>query len=208
MALLKSLATVSGMTLVSRVLGFARQVLFAGVLGASEGPVADAFWAAFRLPNLFRRLFAEGAFQAAFIPMFAGKLSESAAEAKRFAEDVMGCLVFVLLLLTALAELATPIFVYGLASGFSDDPERFDLAVVFTRIMFPYLMCMSLLGLMSGVLNSLNKFFAAAAAPILLNVIWIALALGFADAGPTAGHVMAWGAAAAGLVQVAALYIA
>jgi len=205
MSLFRSLATVSGMTLISRVLGFVRQVLFAGVLGASEGPVADAFWAAFRLPNLFRRLFAEGAFQAAFVPMFSGRLKAGEAEAKRFAEDVMACLVFLLLALTALAELATPVFVYGLASGFANDPARFDLAVVFTRIMFPYLMCMSLLGLMSGVLNSLNRFFVAAAAPILLNLIWIGLALGFADAGPTPGHVMAWGAAAAGLAQVGLL---
>ncbi|MEM6851453.1 MAG: murein biosynthesis integral membrane protein MurJ [Pseudomonadota bacterium] len=208
MSLLKSLATVSGMTVVSRVLGFFRQVLFAGVLGASEGPVADAFWAAFRLPNMFRRLFAEGAFHAAFVPLFSGALRGEEGEAKRFAEDVLATLMTILLALTAVAEIAAPVFVYGLASGFSDDPERFDLAVAFTRIMFPYLICMSMVGLMSGVLNSLNHFFVPATVPILLNLFWIIAAVFFADAGPTTGHVAAWGAMLAGVAQAVTLYLA
>ena len=108
----KSLATVSGMTMVSRVFGFARQILMAGIIGAGGNPVADAFWAAFRLPNMFRRLFAEGAFHAAFIPMFQGRrVGEGDAEAKQFAEEVLGGLVFILTLLTALVMIGGPVFV-------------------------------------------------------------------------------------------------
>lgn len=205
--LLKSLFTVSGMTLVSRVSGFIRTILFAGVIGA--GPVADAFYTAFRLPNMFRRLVAEGAFQAAFVPLFAGRLeAEGRAEAKKFAEEVMAVLVVALTGLTALAEIATPLFVYVLASGFSGDPEKFDLAVAFTRITFPYLLFMSLVGLMSGVLNSFGRFFAAAAAPVLLNVFLISIVIIFAQRTDVVGYGLSWGVFAAGFAQFAALYIA
>lgn len=183
-SLLKSLATVSGMTMASRVLGFIRQVLIAGVIGAGGNPVADAFWAAFRLPNMFRRLFAEGAFQAAFIPLFQGKLiGEDGVAAKRFAEEVMAGLLAVLLVLTILVELAAPLFVHGVASGFSSDEAKFDLTTLYLRIMFPYLACMSLVGLMSGILNSLDKFLAYAGAPLLLNICQIGAIIAFADAG-------------------------
>lgn len=206
--LLKSLATVSGMTMVSRVLGFVRQVLIAGVIGAGGNPVADAFWAAFRLPNMFRRLFAEGAFHAAFIPLFQGEQVKGGAEdAKRFAEETLAGLVFVLTLLTALVELAAPAFVFLIASGFSDDPGKFDLATLYTRIMFPYLACMSLVGLYSGVLNSLGRFAASAAAPIALNVFMIAAVVAFADAEtPRVGAALAWSVFAGGLAQLALLW--
>ncbi|MEM8988051.1 MAG: murein biosynthesis integral membrane protein MurJ [Pseudomonadota bacterium] len=208
MSVLKSLATVSGFTMASRVLGLVRQQLMAGVLGASEGPWADAFNAAFRLPNMFRRLFAEGAFQAAFVPMFSRALEgEGEAAAKRFAEEVLAGLVFVLTLLTAVAELFAPVLVYLLASGFAEDADKFDVAVVYTRIMFPYLMCMSLVGLMGGVLNSLGRFFAAAAAPVLLNVVTIAVLLWpFQDAA-TSAYALSWAVFAAGLAQLGALYV-
>ena len=115
---------------------------------------------------MFRRLFAEGAFHAAFIPLFQGKkIGEGDAAAKQFAEEVLAGLVFILTLLTALVEIAAPLFVYLLASGFESDPEKFDLATLYTRIMFPYLIMMSLVGLVSGILNSLGRFAVAAAAP-------------------------------------------
>ena len=203
----KSLATVSGMTMASRVLGFARQILMAGVIGAGGNPVADAFWAAFRLPNMFRRLFAEGAFHAAFIPMFQGRRVESGhEEAKQFAEEVLTGLVFVLTLLTALVELAAPAFVFLLASGFENDPEKFSLTTLYSRIMFPYLMMMSLVGLYSGILNSVGRFAAAAAAPLALNVAMIAALLFYADAQThISGQAVAWGVFAGGLIQLAML---
>lgn len=205
--ILKSLATVSGLTMVSRVMGFVRQVLMAGVIGAGGNPVADAFWAAFRLPNMFRRLFAEGAFHAAFIPLFQGKrVEEGDASAKVFAEEVMASLVFILTLLTALVQIAAPAFVYLIASGFQDDPEKFALTTFYTRIMFPYLFMMSLVGLFSGVLNSFGRFAASAGAPLALNVCLIAAILMFADAETeVAGQALAWGVFAGGVVQVAIL---
>lgn len=203
----KSLATVSGMTMVSRVLGFVRQILMAGVIGAGGNPVADAFWAAFRLPNMFRRLFAEGAFHAAFIPMFQGRRVEQGdAAAKAFAEEVLASLIFILTLLTALVELAAPLFVYLIASGFEDDPEKFALTTLYTRVMFPYLMMMSLVGLMSGMLNSIGRFAASAGAPLALNICLIAAILFYANADTEiTGQAASWGVFAGGLVQLAIL---
>lgn len=205
--IVKSLATVSGMTMLSRILGFVRQILIAGVVGAGGNPVADAFWAAFRLPNMFRRLFAEGAFHAAFIPLFQGKLvGEDAAEAKRFAEETLAGLVFVLTLLTALVELFAPAFVYILVSGFEDEPEKFQLATFYSRIMFPYLAFMSIVGLLSGILNSLGRFAASAAAPLALNICMIIGLLSFASAEKeVVGEALAWSVFAGGVLQLAIL---
>ncbi len=207
--LFKSLATVSGMTMISRVLGFVRQILIAGVIGAGGNPVADAFWAAFRLPNMFRRLFAEGAFHAAFIPLFQGKqISEGDAAAKRFAEEVLSALVLILTLLTALVEIAAPAFVYLLASGFENDPAKFDLATLYTRIMFPYLIMMSLVGLVSGILNSLGRFAVAAAAPLALNFCLIAAILLFANSETEiTGQAASWAVFTGGLLQLAMVVI-
>lgn len=211
MKLYRAFATVGGLTMVSRVFGFIRDVITAAVLGT--GPVADAFFVAFRFPNLFRRLFAEGAFNSAFVPLFAKRLEgEDQTAARRFAEEALAGLLFVLLLLTAVAEIAMPWLMYALAPGFSTDPNKFDLAVLLTQITFPYLLCISLVALLSGVLNSLGRFSMAAAAPILLNVVLIgallvAAALGFNNS-PGSGIVLAWGVAIAGLVQLAALWIA
>jgi putative peptidoglycan lipid II flippase len=205
--LFKSLATVSGLTLVSRVMGFARQVLVAGVIGAGGNPVADAFWAAFRLPNMFRRLFAEGAFQAAFVPLFSGRLvGEDKDAAKQFAEEVMAFLLFVLLGLTIIVEIFAPIAVYGIASGFAKDAEKFELTTLYLRIMFPYLACMSLVGLLSGILNSLDKFMAYAAAPLILNFCQIGAIMLTADGTLEAsGAALAWGTAISGFLQLALL---
>ena len=149
MKLYRAFATVGGLTMVSRVLGFVRDILIAARLGT--GAVADAFFVAFRFPNLFRRLFGEGAFNSAFVPLFAKRLEgEGQAAARSFAEEALAGLLFVLLLLTALAEIAMPWLMYALAPGFSGTPEKFDLAVLLTRIAFPYLLCMSLVALLSG----------------------------------------------------------
>ena len=211
MKLYRAFATVGGLTMVSRIFGFIRDVMTAAVLGT--GAVADAFFVAFRFPNLFRRLFAEGAFNSAFVPLFAKHLEgEGQSAARKFAEEALAGLLFVLLLLTAIAEVAMPWLMYALAPGFSADPSKFDLAVLLTQITFPYLLCISLVALLSGVLNSLGRFSMAAAAPILLNVVLIgallvAAALGFNNS-PGSGIVLAWGVAVAGLVQLAALWIA
>jgi putative peptidoglycan lipid II flippase len=206
-AILKSLATVSGMTMLSRLLGFARQVLIAGVIGAGGNPVADAFWAAFRLPNMFRRLFAEGAFQAAFVPLFQGKLvSGDKAAAKVFAEEILAVLVLVLTVLTVAVEIFAAGFVHLVASGFAGDPEKFDLTTFYMRIMFPYLACMSVVGLLSGVLNSLDRYMAYAGAPLLLNFCQIGAIVAFADAGlEEIGAALAWATMASGVLQLALL---
>ncbi|MEZ5894237.1 MAG: murein biosynthesis integral membrane protein MurJ [Parvularculaceae bacterium] len=203
----KSLATVSGMTMASRVLGFVRQIFMAGIVGAGGNPVADAFWAAFRLPNMFRRLFAEGAFHAAFIPMFQGKRTQDGeAAAKEFAEEVLIGLIFILSILTALVEIFAPLAVTLLASGFENDPEKFALTTLYTRITFPYLMMMSLVGLYSGMLNSLGRFAASAAAPVLLNVVMIAALLMYAQSEThITGEAAAWSVTVGGIVQLALL---
>ena len=207
MAFVRSLATVGGLTGISRVLGFARDVLIAAAVGT--GPVADAFFVAFRLPNLFRRLFAEGAFNAAFVPLFAKAVEEGGrATAKVFAEQTLAVLLTVLLVLTATAMLAMPWLMHGLAPGFSETPEKFDLAVRLSRITFPYLMFMAVVALLGGVLNSLHRFAAAAAAPILLNVFFI---LSLSIAVPLVGlpgQVLAWTVAAAGIGQFLLLIVA
>ncbi len=204
MKLYRAFATVGGLTMLSRILGFVRDIFIAAVLGT--GAVADAFFVAFRFPNLFRRLFAEGAFNAAFVPLFAKRLQgEGKAEASRFAEEAMAVLIFALLIVTALAEIAMPWFIYAIAWGFADTPEKFDLAVLLTRITFPYLLFVSLLALFSGILNAFQRFAAAAAAPVLLNVIFIAAltALSWFQLGntPKAGVFLAWAVSFAGLAQ-------
>jgi putative peptidoglycan lipid II flippase len=211
MMLYRAFATVGGLTMISRVLGFIRDILIAAALGT--GFVADAFFVAFRFPNLFRRLFGEGAFNAAFVPLFARRLEgEGEAAAKRFAEDAMAGLGFVILILSAIAMVAMPWLMLALAPGFAATPEKYDLAVALTRIAFPYLLCMSLVALLSGVLNTYHRYWAAAAAPILLNIIlilaiMIALAAGYADR-LEAGFVLATAVTVAGFAQFAMLWIA
>ncbi len=207
MSLVRSVATVGGYTGISRILGFVRDILIANVVGAS--PVADAFFAAFRLPNLFRRLFAEGAFNAAFVPLFARRLEqEGEAAARRFAEEALSVLVTGLLVLSAVCMAGMPWFIYVIGSGFSQDPEKLALAVDLTRITFPYLLFMSVTALLSGILNSLYRFAAAAAAPILLNIVFIAALLVVLPFTGAPGHVMAWAVCLSGAVQFLFLVIA
>ena len=206
MSLLRNFATVGGATATSRLLGFVRDMFIAAALGT--GPVADAFFVAFRFPNLFRRLFAEGAFNSAFVPLFAKALEgEGEESARRFGEEAMSVLLTALLVLTALVEIAMPILMFVMAPGFASDPAKFDLTVVLTRIAFPYLTLVSLLALYSGVLNARGRFAAAAFAPALLNVVLIgALAYIFwsgHDGDLQAGYVLAWGTVIGGVVQLA-----
>ncbi|QIE57789.1 murein biosynthesis integral membrane protein MurJ [Pikeienuella piscinae] len=183
----------------SRVLGFVRDVMIAGLLGA--GPVAEAFFVAFRLPNMFRRFFAEGAFNMAFVPLFAKRL-EGGEDPKGFAEEAMAGLIAVLLLLTILAQIFMPTLILVLAAGFADDPERFRLATLYGRIQFPYLFCMALTALFSGVLNAMGRFAAPAAAPVLLNIILIGAMTVAVGAAAPVGSALALGVLAAGFAQV------
>ncbi|MCW8835301.1 MAG: murein biosynthesis integral membrane protein MurJ [Rhodospirillales bacterium] len=202
MTLLRSIATVGGYTMASRVLGFVRDILVAAVLGA--GPVADAFFVAFKFPNLFRRLFAEGAFNAAFVPLFAGQLESGGRDvARAFAGQALSVLMWILMIFAIVMELSMPWAMMAFAPGFMDDPQRFDLAVQLTRITFPYLLLISVVSLLAGVLNSLGRFAAAAATPILLNICLIGAVLGFAQVAETPGHALAWGVFTAGIAQVA-----
>ncbi|MBU1212681.1 MAG: murein biosynthesis integral membrane protein MurJ [Alphaproteobacteria bacterium] len=209
--LYRAFATVGGLTMVSRLLGFARDILIAAALGS--GVVADAFFVAFRFPNLFRRLFGEGAFNAAFVPLFARRLEgEGEGEARRFAEEALSVLTATLVMFSVAMMLAMPWLMLILAPGFITDPAKYDLAVLLSQIAFPYLLCMSLVALLSGVMNSLNRFWAAAAAPIILNVVLIsaislAIWLGFAQRFG-AGIILAIGVAIAGLAQLLMLWIA
>lgn len=211
MSLVKKFATVGGATLGSRLFGFARETLMAALLGT--GPVADAFNVAFRFPNTFRRLFAEGAFNSAFVPLFAREIEAGGMEgAKRFSEEVFGVLFTVLMLITIAMELSMPFLVRTvIAPGFSDDPLKFGNTVSMATIMFPYLACMSLAAMMGGMLNSLHRYFAAAIAPVFLNVILIGV-LAYAWYGGhdtvSVGYGLSWGVMAAGIVQLAIVWIA
>jgi putative peptidoglycan lipid II flippase len=208
MKLYRSFATVGGLTFLSRIFGFLRDILIASILGS--GAVADAFFVAFRFPNLFRRLFGEGAFNAAFVPLFAKRLEgEGRESAREFAEDAMSGLVFILLAITIVAEITMPFLMYGLAPGFDATPAKFDLAVLLTRITMPYLLCMSLVALMSGVLNSFGKFIESSSVSIVLNGVmmlatFVGMAMGLQNE-PMAGVVQAWGVFVAGILQLLVL---
>ncbi len=211
MSIIKSAATVGGFTMISRVLGFVRDVLIAALVGT--GPIAEAFVIAFRIPNLFRRLFGEGAFNAAFVPLFAKQLEHEGKEpAVRFAEEALAGLVLALLIFSAIAVTFMPALAYLQAPGFADDTAKFDLTVLMSRIAFPYLAFMSVTAMLGGILNSLHRFTAAAAAPVLLNVIMIAvmsvLTFGGWKADAQTGQIMVWAVSAGGLAQLVMLWIA
>ncbi len=207
MNLFRAFATVGSYTMLSRILGFARDILIAGTLGA--GPVADAFFVAFKLPNFFRRLFAEGAFNAGFVPLFSDLLAKGGpGPARAFAEQALSVLLLTLFIFVTLAQVTMPWVMQVLAPGFVGDPQRFDLAVSFTRITFPYLLLISLVSLMGGVLNSLQRFAAVAATPVLLNICLIAAITLLAPYMPSPGHALAWGVAGAGVAQLIWLSVA
>jgi len=200
--LIRGFATVGGWTLASRVLGFVRDAWIAAVLGT--GPAAQAFIVAFSLPNMFRRFFAEGAFNTAFVPMFAKKY-EAGDNPEDFAREAMSGLAALVLVLTLLAQVFMPWLVLAMASGFQGD-ERFDLSVSYGRIAFPYILFISLAALASGVLNATGRFAAAAAAPVLLNVIFIATLALVPLMGWDAGLAITWAVPLAGIAQLALVW--
>ena len=198
--LVAAFATVSGLTMVSRVLGFIRDILIARYLGA--GDMADAYVIAFRLPNLFRRWFAEGAFNAAFVPLFSRTLEEQGRdEARLFAGRTLTLLGFSLLVLTIAAEIFMVPLMAAFAPGFNDTPDKVALVVQYGRIMFPYLTFMALMALYGGVLNAFHKFAAAAFAPVMLNVVLIIALVAVVPMASDTGEVLSWGIAIAGVVQ-------
>ena len=200
MALFRSVATVGSLTMVSRVFGFARDILTAAILGA--GPVADAFFVAQRLPNLFRSLFAEGAFSAAFVPLANRALTDGGKPAlKKFAEQAFAVLFAALLVFVVLGEIFMPWIMRAIAPGFESDPGKFELVVTLTRITFPYLLFISLVALQGGLLNTLDRFAAAAATPVLLNLFLIAGLLTMRWLHWADGQVLAWALTAAGVAQ-------
>jgi putative peptidoglycan lipid II flippase len=197
--MIERILTVGGWTLLSRISGFLRDIMLAAILGA--GPVADAFFVAFRLPNHFRAIFAEGAFNSAFLPAYARVRSQSGdAVAGLFADRIFTLLIVVEGVLLAIALLFTPSVISLLAPGFAQYPGRFLLATELTRITFPYLVLVSLATLYAGILNAIDRFASAAAAPILLNVSMMGT-LALAAFFPSAGHAAAWGVLISGALQ-------
>ena len=169
MSLFKSASTVSLFTLLSRITGLVRELLIASTFGASA--VTDAFNVAFRIPNLFRRLFAEGAFSQAFVPVLAAsKAQHGDATTKLLVDQVATLLAWVLLLTCVLGVAGAPLLVWAMASGLEQDPHGFIAAVFMTRWMFPYIAFMSLVALLSGILNTSRRFAVSAVTPVLLNL--------------------------------------
>jgi putative peptidoglycan lipid II flippase len=202
--LISGFLTVGMWTMLSRVLGFVRDAMILGYLGT--GPLYEAYVVAFRLPNMFRRFFAEGAFNMAFVPMFSKKL-EGDEDAEGFASEAFAGLASVLIALTLIAMAAMPWLIYALASGFAGQ-EKFDIAVDFGRITFPYILFISLAALMSGVLNAMGRFAAAAAAPVLLNVLLVGGMAVAAVIGGDIARTLIWMIPVAGIAQLALVWIA
>jgi putative peptidoglycan lipid II flippase len=198
----RAFLTVGFWTLISRVAGFGRDIMMAAYLGA--GPVAEAFLVAFSLPNMFRRFFAEGAFNMAFVPMYAKKL-EGGDDPAGFARDAYWGMAGVLLVFTLLGMAAMPWLVWAMASGFVGD-QRFDLAVLYGWIGFPYILFISLTALLSGVLNAGGRFLATSAVPILMNVLFMGALLVADLMGWDAGLAIAWAVPVAGVAQLVAIW--
>ena len=200
MALLKSIATLSGLTMLSRLIGFVRDILIAQFLGATL--FADAFFVAWRFPNLFRSLFAEGTLNVSFVPVFDQVLKEKGDDKARvFATEAFSVLFYVLLAFTVVVELAMPYIMDVFAPGFRDVPDKLVVTTQLSRITFPFLMSVSLVSLFACILNAFNKFAAAAFSPCLLNLTMIASLLGFASYFSNPAYALAWGVFAAGIVE-------
>ena len=171
MNLIKSTGTFSLFVLLSRILGYIRDLFIAIYLGS--GPISDAFFVAFRIPNTFRRLFAEGTFNSAFVPSYTSALLLGKKKTEKFANSVFNLLIFILLTLTILVELFMPTFIKLIAPGFAETANKYHLAIDLTRITFPFLFFISIASFLSAILNSHNKFASAAAAPLILNIVLI-----------------------------------
>ncbi len=201
------IATIGGYTMGSRLLGFLRDILIAASLGA--GPYADVFIVAFKFPNFFRRLFAEGAFNAAFVPMFAKELEGGGRKtAYDFAEEVLSVLLPSLILLVAIAQIFMPWVIYCIAPGFSEDTEKFDLAVHLTRLTFQYIIFISLVSMLGGVLNSLYRFSSVAATPMILNISLILSLELISHWTETPAHALGIGVSLGGILQLIWLLVA
>ncbi|MBF0562085.1 MAG: murein biosynthesis integral membrane protein MurJ [Alphaproteobacteria bacterium] len=205
MSLLRPIATVGGYTILSRITGFSRDMMIANALGA--GILADVFFVAFKLPNLFRRLFAEGAFSAAFVPLYAGTVATDGREAAQdFANRSFSALLVVLIGFVAFMEIIMPWAIYAFAPGFEATPGKIELAAELTRLTFPFLLFISLVSLQGGVLNSLGHFAAAAGTPVLLNLTMMASLVMLAPLTHSPAHALAWGTSLSGVVQFAWLW--
>lgn len=201
MSLFKSVATFGGFTFISRITGFLRDMILANLLGA--GLVSDAFFVSFKLPNLFRSLFAEGAFTSAFVPIFSQKLvQDGRRKSIFFASQAISVLIFFLVLFVLLFEIFMPYVVDVLAPGFVEDQGKMSLAIALCRITFPFLLFMSIVSFQAGILNSFEKFAAPAAAPIILNLVMIASAFVFVPFSATPAHGFAIGITVAGFLEV------
>jgi len=204
MNLVKSTGTFGFYTIISRLLGYLRDVLIAIFLGTSF--LADAFFVAFRIPNTFRRLFAEGTFNAAFVPSYTSELVKNKSKSKTFANQIFNLLFLGLFFLVLIIEIFMPAFVSLIAPGFVKDSNRIDLAIQLTRITFPFLMFVSLASFFSAILNSHNKFAAASAAPIILNLVLIGILLFGKHLNDELVYYLSYGVSIAGLLQLIFLY--
>ncbi len=204
MNLIKSTGTFSFFTIISRVLGYLRDIFVAIFLGT--GFFADVFFVAFRIPNTFRRLFSEGTFNAAFVPSYASELVKGKKQSNKFANQVLNILLISLLFIVLIVQLFMPAFVSIIAPGFADDKEKIDVAINLTRITFPFLMFVSLASFFSAILNSHNKFAAAAAAPIILNIILVIILFFSKSIGDNLVYFLSYGVTLSGLIQLIFLY--
>ena len=204
MNLIKSTGTFGFYTIISRLLGYLRDVLIAVFLGTSL--LADAFFIAFRIPNTFRRLFAEGTFNAAFVPSYTSELAKSKSKSKKFANEIFNLLFLGLMFLVLLIEVFMPLFVSLIAPGFVEDKKKIELAIDLTRITFPFLMFVSLSSFFAAILNSHNKFAAASAAPIILNIVLIIILIFGKYLDDDLIYYMSYGVSLAGFLQLIFLY--
>ena len=205
MNLIKSTGTFGFYTIISRILGYLRDILIAIFLGT--GFLADVFFVAFRIPNTFRRLFAEGTFNAAFVPSYTSQLTKGKSKSKKFANEIFNLLFLSLLFLTLIVQLFMPAFVSLIAPGFVDDSEKIGMAIKLTRITFPFLMFVSLASFFSAILNAHNKFAVTSAAPIILNIILIGILLFGKIFDDKIVYYLSYGVSISGFLQLIFLYI-
>ena len=204
MNLIKSIGTFSFFTTISRILGYVRDILIAIFLGT--GPLADAFFVAFRIPNTFRRLFSEGTFNAAFVPSYASEIANGKEQSEKFATNVFSLLILSLLFLVLIIEVFMPLFVFLIAPGFSGNEYKMNLVINLTRITFPFLLFVSLSSFFSAILNSHNRFAIAAAAPIILNIFLISILLYGNILGDMLVYYLSYAVTIAGIAQFLFLY--
>ena len=198
-SLFKSTIIVAGLTSVSRVIGLIRDVLISNVLGVSY--ITDIFIVALRIPNIFRRITAEGAFSSAFIPMFSKKLTSAKISAIKFSEDILFVSLIVMILITSLLQILMPFIIYFIAYGFTDDPVKFDLAINFSRITTPYILLISLSSIGIGILNSIGRYFASSFAPIIFNAVLVFILLLPINNITSVGYFMSFGVIISGIIQ-------